>query len=104
MTNVIIVGSGGGSNLFTSEETLSASSWTTNTTTKITTYVLSNSNIKAENCLITISPSTTITLNQLNALQYANIISSEQTDGSVTLKCMGDVPTIDIPITLTIQR
>lgn len=43
-------------------------------------------------------PAVGITTEQLEALQAANIQDGGQTDGNITLKAYGDVPTIDIPI------
>lgn len=71
--------------------TLSASSWSSGS------YTISDS-------LITVSsnqeilPATTITAAQYNALSKAQIIDGGQSAGKLTLKALGTVPTIDIPI------
>lgn len=45
-----------------------------------------------------IIPAANITLAQINAMQMAILIDGGQTAGSITLKALGTVPTIDIPI------
>lgn len=52
--------------------------------------------------VITVTPSSSITLAQLEAYQNANIQSGTQADGSFILQAFGDKPTIDIPVTATI--
>lgn len=52
--------------------------------------------------IITIMPSSNITLEQLEAYQNANIQSGTQSDGSFILQAFGDKPPIDIPVTITI--
>ena len=50
-----------------------------------------------------ILPAVNITPEQLEALQSANLQDGGQTNGSVTLKAFGDVPTIDIPIRVIVR-
>lgn len=48
-----------------------------------------------------LNPGTDITIDQLSAFKAAEIIDAGQKDGSFTLKALGTVPTIDIPIRIT---
>lgn len=48
-----------------------------------------------------LNPGTDITIDQLSAFKAAEIIDAGQRDGSLTLKALGTVPTIDIPIRIT---
>lgn len=52
---------------------------------------------------ITLTPAANITAEQLTALQEANIISTAKVNGAITLKAMGTVPTINIPVIFTIS-
>lgn len=78
------------------ETTLTASDWNS------TNYVFSNSSITATN-VVELIPRTTITTEQYEALQDAQIIGGAQAAGSITLKAMGTVPTINIPVTFIIR-
>jgi hypothetical protein len=78
-------------------ETLLASKWTDRT------YVWNNSNIKSATQIIELVPQSSITVEQLNALQYANIVGTSQTVGKITLQAMGELPTVDIPVTFIIR-
>ena len=60
---------------------------------------LNSSNITATN-VVELLPAPTITAEQLAALQAANIVGTAQSAGSLTMTAFGDVPTIDIPVTL----
>lgn len=71
--------------------TLSASSWSSGS------YAISDSLITASSNQ-EILPATTITAAQYNALSKAQIIDGGQSAGKLTLKALGAVPTIDIPI------
>lgn len=71
--------------------TLYASKWSNGT------YTISNSLITAKS-VQEITPSTSITTAQYNALSRAELIEISQAAGSFVIKCMGTVPTIDIPI------
>lgn len=71
--------------------TLSASSWNSGSYTISDSLITATSNQE-------ILPATSITADQMKALQKANIIDSGQSAGSLTLKALGTVPTIDIPI------
>mgnify|MGYP003559145305 CR=1 FL=1 len=66
-------------------------------------YVWNNSNIVSASQIIELVPSQSITAEQLEALQAANIIGTEQSIGRVTLTAYGDVPTIDIPVIFIIR-
>lgn len=66
-------------------------------------YTYTNSAITATN-IIELYPASTITSTQFEALQSANIIGGTQSADSIQLKAMGDAPTIDIPIVLTIRQ
>ena len=48
-----------------------------------------------------LNPGTDITIDQLSAFKVAEIIDAGQKDGSLTLKALGTVPTIDIPVRIT---
>lgn len=74
------------------DTTLSHGSWSGET------YTVSNSLITSETQIVEMGVPETITKEQLAALQAANIISTAQAAGSITLKAMGTVPTIDIPV------
>lgn len=71
--------------------TLSASSWSSGTYTISDSLITASSNQE-------ILPATTITAAQYNALSKAQIIDGGQSAGKLTLKALGTVPTIDIPI------
>lgn len=71
--------------------TLSASSWSSGSYTISDSLITAMSNQE-------ILPATSITADQMKALQKANIIDSGQSAGSLTLKALGTVPSIDIPI------
>lgn len=75
--------------------TLSAASWSG------AQYTLSNSNITATN-VIEILPQENngVTSDQFDALASAKIIGGTQAVGSIVLVALGDVPTIDIPVTI----
>lgn len=76
--------------------TLAAASWTTGS------YTISNAALTATSNQ-EIFPATTITLAQLKALQKAQVIGSSQGAGSCTIKALGTVPTIDIPVTVIVR-
>lgn len=71
--------------------TLSASSWSSGSYTISDALITATSNQE-------IIPATNITADQMKALQKSNIIDGGQSAGSLTLKALGTVPTIDIPI------
>lgn len=60
-------------------------------------YTLAVSGVTATNTVV-IYPEVSITQEQLEALQTANIIGAGQAENSITLKAFGDLPTIDLPI------
>lgn len=71
--------------------TLYAETWREGTYTITNELITSTSNQE-------IIPDANIKSDQMNALQKANIIDGGQSTGSITLKALGTVPTIDIPI------
>jgi hypothetical protein len=79
------------------EAVLSANSW------KNSVYTWSNENIISANQLIELLPSQSITSEQLEVLQGANIIGTSQAIGSVTFTAHGETPTIDIPVVFIIK-
>lgn len=78
-------------NSATKNFTLSASSWSSGSYTISDSLITATSNQE-------VLPATTITADQMKALQKASIIDSGQSAGSLTLKSLGTVPSIDIPI------
>lgn len=84
-------------NKVTVEDVLSASNWMNGV------YTWKNTNIKSESQTIELLPSPTITNEQLEALQYANIIGISQAVGSITFKCFWETPKIDIPVVFVIR-
>lgn len=75
----------------TKSVTLSASSWSS------AQYTISDSLITASSNQ-EILPATSITAAQYEALMAAEIVDAGQSAGKLTLKALGTVPTIDIPI------
>lgn len=71
--------------------TLSASSWSSGTYTISDSLITASSNQE-------VLPAVGITSAQYNALSKAMIVDGGQAAGSMTLKALGTVPTIDIPI------
>ena len=55
------------------------------------------------NSAVEVLPGLSITEDQLEALQGANIQDGGQAAGSITLKAFGDVPTVDIPIRIIVR-
>lgn len=64
-------------------------------------YTISNEQIKLEQIII-LGVNSNITLNAYNELGDAKIISFSQSNGILILKALGDIPTNDIDITLTL--
>lgn len=77
--------------------TLFAENWEDNA------YKWENENILSKDQVIELIPRATITSDQLSALQYANIVGTSQTVGSITLTAYGELPTMDIPVTFIIR-
>lgn len=71
--------------------TLSASSWRNGSYTISDSLITASSNQE-------VLPAVGITAAQYNALSKAQIVDGGQAAGSLTLKALGTVPTIDIPI------
>lgn len=78
------------------EATLLASGWSSNTYT-LTVNGVTDTSIQE------ITPSTSITQEQLEALQGANIVDGGQSTNTIILKAFGDVPTVDIPIRVLLR-
>lgn len=66
-------------------------------------YTLQNAAITSASQVVEMGAPEDITLEQLTAIQTANIISTDQAVGSITLKAMGTVPTIDLPVFFIIR-
>lgn len=66
------------------------------------TYTISNSNITTTS-VVELYPTSSITEEQLEALQEANIIGGTQSNGSYGLVAKGDIPTINIPVIMIIR-
>lgn len=64
-------------------------------------YVLNGINI-VDISAIFINPSTQITKEQYAALAEASIIATDHSSNTLTLKAMGDIPSINIPIVVTV--
>ena len=80
--------------------TLYASSWSA-----AKKYTLSNSNITATSAVELLPRENNgITQAQMEALSGAMIVGGTQAAGSIQLVALGDVPTIDIPVTIIIRR
>jgi hypothetical protein len=75
---------------------LAAASWSENTYTLAVNGVTTTSNQE-------ILPGLSITAEQLEALQAANIQDAGQTAGQITLKAFGKVPAINIPIRVIVR-
>ena len=73
--------------------TLAAASWSNSN------YVINNASITA-NELVIVDLSVSITAEQVEAAIAATIRPTAQTAGSVTLTAFGDVPAIDIPVSI----
>lgn len=65
-------------------------------------YTISNAFIKADS-IITLTYPYTITDEQYEALQDAEIRSANQSAGSIVIRALGDVPSISIPIQMIIE-
>lgn len=66
-------------------------------------YTITDANILAASTIY-ISIPTNITQAQYNAIALANIVPRAQQNGSIVLEALGTVPTVDIPIQLTISN
>ena len=80
--------------------TLYASSWST-----AKKYTVSNANITATSAVELLPRENNgITQAQMEALSGAMIVGGTQAAGSIQLVALGDVPTIDIPVTIIVRR
>ena len=80
----------------TVEAMLFASSWNNGV------YILTIEGV-TETSVQDLTPSSSITTEQLIELQDANIIDGGQTKNAIILKANGDVPTMDIPICICLR-
>lgn len=80
--------------------TLASASWTG--TAAPYTYTISNAAITATSTQ-ELMPATDITVDQLTALQNANIIDGGQAAGSMMLKAFGEKPSVDIPVRIIVK-
>ena len=78
------------------DTTLSASSWSSGQ------YTVSNSAITSTS-VVELLPASSITKEQYEALAGAMIIGGEQAAGSIKLKALGEVPTVNIPVTFIVR-
>jgi len=76
--------------------TLLAASWSGESYTLAVTGAAAGSAVE-------VLPGLSITSDQLDALQGANMQDGGQAAGSITLKAFGDVPTIDIPVRVIVR-
>ena len=76
--------------------TLASSSWSSSN------YTISNANITTSS-VITISPSSSMTSTQYDAVAGAKIIENSISTGQVVLKALGTVPTVDCPVVIVIE-
>ena len=82
--------------------TLDADNWDAEEYTITSSDVAGLSAVTA-NTAVEILPGLSITVEELDALQAANIQDGGQSAGSITLKAFGGAPTIDIPIRILIR-
>lgn len=64
-------------------------------------YTISHAAITANNAVL-LTPPAGITAEQLNAIQSANIQRYSQANGQIVVQAYGTVPSIDVPLVLTI--
>lgn len=82
------------------EVTLLAASWTGSAAPYSYTLAVDGVTATSTNDL---NPSLSITAEQLEALQLANIIDGGQSSGTITLRAYGTKPSIDIPIRVHVK-
>ena len=75
--------------------TLASASWSSST------YTISNASITSTST-VHISTNSTTTSDQYDAYVSAKIVPSSQSAGSIIIKALGTVPTVDIPVLVTI--
>lgn len=80
--------------------TLLSSRWTGTSAPFV--YELSVSGVTASSNQ-EVLPATTVTADQLTAIQSANIVDGGQETGKIILKAFGDKPTIDLPIRIILR-
>lgn len=66
-------------------------------------YVINNNNIEAASVILFDAP-VGATLDEYVTLQNAVIVAASQTNGSITLQCLGVVPTVDVTATIVILK
>lgn len=79
------------------EAVIEASEWANGS------YTFSDDSIKRTDQAIELVPASTITVEQLEQLQRANIVGVSQAVGSVTFRAFGNVPTINIPVVFVVR-
>lgn len=84
-------------NKVTVEDTILANNWANGS------YTWNNENIVSDSQTIELIPSQSITTEQLEALQLANIIGTHQGVGSVTFRAFWETPKINIPVVFVIR-
>lgn len=62
-----------------------------------------NNNAIKSTSVIELLPASSITKEQYEALAGAMIVGSTQRDGQIKLKALGEVPTVDIPVTFIVR-
>lgn len=67
------------------------------------TITVTATGLKAEPAPTELLPGAGFTTDQLTALQAANIVKSDQSDGSIVLYAYGDKPSIDIPVEFIVR-
>lgn len=82
--------------------TLDADNWNAGEY-EITSSDVAGLSVVTADTAVEILPGLSITGEQLEALQLANIQEGGQTAGTITLKAYGDVPTIDTPIRIIVR-
>lgn len=82
---------------FKLEHTIPANAWNNGA------YILTSDKITSASQDIELLPGSDMTKEQYMAAQMANIISLTQDVGSITLECLGTVPTIDLPVSFVMR-
>mgnify|MGYP006983328480 CR=1 FL=1 len=104
-TNELFIGNNGNQKIFpptavTAIVSLTAAGWVGDNAPYTRTY--SNAAITATNPIELFAPPD-ITVEQLEALQAANIQGGTQSTGSIVLRAFGEKPAIDIPVGFIIR-
>lgn len=81
-------------------ETLLASNWVGDNAPY--SYTLELSDVTS-NTVVELATPSSITEEQIDAYKQANLLNSEQADGSITIYAWGKMPEIDLPVTVIIR-